>query len=81
MTRWLLLPLGLGLAALAAYALLSSPPARVSSPPPPLSSRPEPGAGRPPPPAHPEIREASREKLLDILREADQGDAAREGRQ
>lgn len=78
---WLLLVFAFAVAAVAGYALLSSTPARVSSPPPETGSgadeagTPSPPArakgGAPPPPVHPEIREKSREKLLEILREAE----------
>ena len=76
MRRWLLLPLALGVAALAAYAILSGPPQNVASPPPdevvtpPPAKRVEDENVSPSPTQHPEIREESRGKLREILREA-----------
>ena len=57
-TRWLVLPIGLGLAATAAYVLLTGQP--------PLSS-PAPG-----PPVHQEISQQSRDQLREILRDAEE---------
>lgn len=57
MKRWLALPIGLGLAAIAGYVLLMSGPV-------------EPSALRTPP-AHAEIGQESKDELLEILREAD----------
>ena len=89
MKRWLLLPLVLGIAAFAGYALLSAP-AHVAAGPndardPREVERPKQARSKerlpdeptvaPVPVEQPEIREASRERLLEILREAD-----REGR-
>ena len=55
--RWLVLPICLGLAAVAGYVLLSGGPVRQS-------------ASRQPPP-HSEIRQESKDELVEILREAD----------
>ncbi len=55
--RWLALPIGLGLAAIAGYVLLMSGPV-------------EPSALRTPP-AHSELGQESKDELLEILREAD----------
>lgn len=57
MKRWLVLPIGLGVAAVAAYVLLMSPLPKASRP------APEPARG--------EIGDESRAKLREILREAD----------
>ncbi len=56
MKRWLALPIGLGLAAIAGYVLLMSGPV-------------EPSASRTP--AHAAIGQESKDELLEILREAD----------
>ena len=58
MTRWLVLPIGLGLAATAAYVLLTVQPA--------LSSR------APGPAVHPEISQESRDQLREILHDAEE---------
>ena len=85
MGRWLLLPLGLGIAAIAAYAILSGPAQHVASPPPdagaPHSSlEGENVEGKnararesapPTPVQHPEIRDESRDQLREILRGAE----------
>lgn len=82
MRRWLVLPLAIGLAAIAAYALLSGPPLHVGSPPPERdparardARREQPAdedAAAPAP--HAEIGKESRDRLREILREADRED-------
>ena len=64
MKRWLVRPIGLGVAAVAAYVLLMSPLPKSS------------GRASDSPSAHAEIREESREQLREILREADGRDEA-----
>ena len=58
--RWLVLPIGIGVAAVAGYALLMSPVPKRSGP-----------EG---PPAHAEIDQESRQQLREILRDADRED-------
>jgi hypothetical protein len=60
--RWLVLPIGLGVAVVAAYVLLMSPLPK--------------GSGGGSSPAQAEIGDESREQLLEILREADAEDEA-----
>jgi MYXO-CTERM domain-containing protein len=72
--RWLLLPLALAVAALAAYAILTGPRPGMSMP-----SREREAAAQsgekarvsPVPVQHGEIRDPSREKLREILRDAE----------
>ena len=70
MTRWLVLPLGFFLVALAGYALLSSRPE-------PRRTAPAAATRAPASDAHGEIDDASRAQLRALLREADRQDAAR----
>ena len=63
MKRWLALPICLGLAAVAGYVLLTSGPAGQSA--------------SPRPPAHNEIGQESRDKLREILRDADRDERGR----
>lgn len=73
MKRWLLLPLAIAFAAVAAYALLSVSPAKLS--PRPVARQEAQGSKpAPKPPFHAEIGDESREQLLEILREAEEGD-------
>ena len=58
MRPWLVLPIGLGLAVAAAWVLLTDAPSQENS------------VARPP--LQDEIREESRDKLREILREADE---------
>lgn len=64
MRRWLVLPIGLGLAVAAAWVWLAGGP--------PSAAPRVGGAPAPSPPSRDEIRPESREKLREILREADE---------
>lgn len=70
MIRWLTLLAGVGVAAAALYALLSTPGA-------PRPPRPVAAPAARPPPVHGYIDEASRERLEQVLREAEDGEQGR----